>query len=178
MRWTERTHDPTQLTNAATANRVAPGTRLTTAYIWVIATIPIVATIGLLGFDFRQYMIDSISISSVGSSGVPQLPASYLGILALNALSFVIYGVTVFMAFLDWRELGRRGLGRPFHWAWSFLGPMVYVIGRTVIISRRGGRDFAPLWVLIGVTVLGFVISMVKVFDGLAAASAYFPTVG
>src|SRR5206468_9638315 len=52
----------------------------------------------------------------------------------------------VVLAFLDRRILLRRGIVRPFHWVWSVL-PLVYLIGRSVVLRRRVGRGSAPLWV-------------------------------
>ena len=51
------------------------------------------------------------------------------------------------------RELAARGFVRPFPWAWTFLSSLVYVIGRHVVIRRRGGRILAPLVVTIAIQV-------------------------
>jgi hypothetical protein len=47
---------------------------------------------------------------------------------------------------LDWRRLRNAGVVRPFHWAWIFLGPTVYVIGRTVVLRKvTRNRVLAPM---------------------------------
>ncbi|KTR73670.1 hypothetical protein NS234_19740, partial [Microbacterium oxydans] len=51
------------------------------------------------------------------------------------------------------RGLAARGFVRPFPWAWTFLSSLVYVIGRHVVIRRRGGRTLAPLVVTIAIQV-------------------------
>jgi hypothetical protein len=82
---------------------------------------------------------------------------------ALTLLSgFVVYGGGVLMAFFDYRELARRGVERPFHWAWTFLYALIYVIGRTVIVRKVAQkRGMTPLWVYIGVFVLSIVLGIV-----------------
>ncbi|HAQ9640229.1 TPA: hypothetical protein IYE67_003168, partial [Enterococcus faecium] len=56
-----------------------------------------------------------------------------------------------------------RGVDRPFPWAWALLGPLVYLIGRSVVVRRRVGGSAAPLWLYLGLTVLGFAIAMIVV---------------
>jgi predicted membrane channel-forming protein YqfA (hemolysin III family) len=46
----------------------------------------------------------------------------------------------VLLAALDYRWLARRGVVRPFTWAWSFLGGVPYVIGRAVILHKVAPR--------------------------------------
>ena len=63
-------------------------------------------------------------------------------------------------SWLDYRELGRRGVDRPFHWAWSFLSSAVYVIGRGVIVRRVAPRrGLVPIWVMIAVTGVSLIIT-------------------
>jgi hypothetical protein len=49
---------------------------------------------------------------------------------------------------------------KPFHFAWVFLSSGVYPIGRSVVVRRRTGAGIAPMWVTIGVLVLGFALGM------------------
>ena len=81
--------------------------------------------------------------------------------LAVTLGSFVLYGVIVLLAALDARELTRRQVPKPFHWAFAFLGGLVYTIGRTVVVKRRTGGGLGPLWGMIAVYVVSFIVSIV-----------------
>ena len=65
--------------------------------------------------------------------------------IATMLVGWTTYGLGVWFAALDARELARRGFDQPFHWAWAFLSNVVYVIGRHVVVRRRGGRGAGPL---------------------------------
>jgi len=81
----------------------------------------------------------------------------------LTFSGFLTYAATVLLAYFDSERLKRDGVVRPFHWAWSFLSGAVYVIGRSVIVAKVApGRGLAPIWVLIGVLCLSFVVTTVK----------------
>ena len=62
-------------------------------------------------------------------------------------LSWGIAIGSIVLAFLDRRQLERDGMERPFHWAWAFLSPGVYVVGRSLVARRRSGSSLAPMWV-------------------------------
>jgi len=87
-------------------------------------------------------------------------PANGLS-LALSAVSVLIAGVTVLLAYFDVRRLRATGFERPFPWPWAFfslisgVGVLVYVIGRTVLVRRRSGHGVAPLVVAIAIVVIG-----------------------
>jgi len=83
---------------------------------------------------------------------------------AIVVSGFLLYGVSVLLAYLDWQKLSQDGVVRPFHWAWCFLGPAVYVIGRSVIVHGvAAGRGLAPVWALIGTFLLSTVVTSIKV---------------
>lgn len=65
------------------------------------------------------------------------------------------------LSWLDRRELRARGVERPFHWAWSILSVLVYLIGRSVVVRRRVGGSAAPLWLFLGLGVLGGAIAII-----------------
>ncbi|MGO4612150.1 hypothetical protein AB4142_38020, partial [Variovorax sp. 2RAF20] len=48
-------------------------------------------------------------------------------------IGWLLTAAGIVFSWLDFRELTRRGVERPFHWAWSFLG-IVYPIGRSIIV--------------------------------------------
>ena len=73
----------------------------------------------------------------------------------------VIYAAEVVFAFLDYRQLKKAGVQRPFHWAWAFLAaPYVYVIGRSVVVKRVTGGGLLPLWIFLGVVAVSFIIAI------------------
>ena len=90
-----------------------------------------------------------------------------LGPLILTLGAHLLFdALVVVFAWLDYRELGRRGVPRPFHWAWSFFvvagaGTLVTVIGRSVVVRRRTGSGLWPIWITIIVLVLVFILSFV-----------------
>ncbi|GAC1484419.1 MAG: hypothetical protein NVS1B16_13830 [Pseudarthrobacter sp.] len=80
------------------------------------------------------------------------------------------------LAYFDSERLRRDGVVRPFHWAWSFLSSAVYVIGRSVIMSKVArGRGLAPIWVLIGVVVLNIVVANIKMSALMSSMIATIP---
>ncbi|GAB3391169.1 hypothetical protein GCM10027568_16300 [Humibacter soli] len=150
---------------------VAPGTSSLTTHIWLVVGLPLLSTIAFLFVDFSGYFRAVFEISLSGGATTPgelSRLTSSLGtftgtILLVDALNLVIYGLTVMFAYFDYRELSRRGVVRPFHWAWQFLPP-VYVIGRTVVAHRRKARDSLwPIWATIAVFVIGIVLVTVKI---------------
>lgn len=151
--------------------RVAPGTSANTVWIWVIVLLPLVAAFVTSGYllQMQNGMLDFVRIMPTdGSQPDPQafiqweMTTIFNGwYFALLGVGWLIYGISAWFAYLDFRELSRRGFVRPFHWAWIFLSSWVYVIGRTVVVGRRGGRGAAPLWVFIALQVAGFILAMI-----------------
>ncbi|MFP7761504.1 hypothetical protein [Marisediminicola sp. LYQ134] len=161
--------DPNVYRNTPPGPRPVPeGTSVSTPYIWAIVFAPLLVLLPLLLWDVEGYMTEVID-SSMSTTAMP----TYLfdpGYLALQGVSLVVWLGSVLLAFFDWRELKRRDVDRPFHWAWTFLGGLVYVIGRSIIVHRRSGTGFAPMWVAILVTVLGTIVSMWVTVGAMAAA--------
>ncbi|MCA4133017.1 DUF2510 domain-containing protein [Arthrobacter sp. M4] len=102
----------------------------------------------------------------IGPRSTPTLdPASWLSPVYFLLLlsSFLVYGGSVLLAFLDYQKLERDGVVRPFHWAWSFLNATVYIVGRSIIVHKVAkNRGLVPIWVLIGVVVLSAIVTSVK----------------
>lgn len=84
-------------------------------------------------------------------------------LVVVQIASLVLWIGTVLLAWLDHRTLRDRGLERPFPWAWAIIGPLVYLIGRSVVVRRRVGGSAAPLWLYLGLTVLGSIVSVIVV---------------
>ena len=96
----------------------------------------------------------ALEMTSLMSSMVPM---TFLT-MALSVLSWGLLALGVVAASLDYKELGRLGYPRRFHWAWSFLTP-VYPIGRAVVVHRQTGAGLATMWISIVATATTFVLS-------------------
>lgn len=164
QQWTEHTSDPAQVYASVEPRRVDPATPIYTPYIWLIVLIPLLSVLLLLFWDMDAYMN-----SVLASADDPFAQYTDPGYLLIQGTSWLIYALSVLFAFLDRRVLLQRGFDRPFHWAWTFLGSAVYVIGRSVIVRRRSGTGLLPIWVMIGVFVISLVVSIVKVAAVMSA---------
>jgi hypothetical protein len=171
--------------HAPAAPLVAPaGTRTDTVWAWLIAALPILTLIPLLTIDWSGYLtglLDPTLYTSSSPDVSALLAAEFAiflapGYLVSILLSWLLYGATAFFAFRDTRELAARGVPKPFHWAFSFIGASVYIIGRTVVVRRRtGGGGLGPLWVLIAVFVLSIAVSIYLVVVIMSAVFAAIP---
>jgi hypothetical protein len=56
---------------------------------------------------------------------------------------------------------------------WAFLSTGVYVIGRSIIVQRRIGRGLLPIWVWVGVTLLGVVVAFSSVATSVMELLGY-----
>lgn len=145
--------------NLAVAEKAPEGTRPGTAWIWVFVLLPLLqlAEVPLQAAVYQRIFAGGLSDPSA-MTRAELSPSS--GYLPLTGLTFVLYGIYVVIAALDYRALRARGVPRPFHWAWTFLGSLVYIIGRTVVVRRRTGSGLAPLWVFIGLVVISAIASV------------------
>lgn len=145
--------------------QVSPGTSSSTVWVWLIVLLPLLSTIAAIGYlaQMQRGMFDMLALIPLDGStslDVERFIAAEFGMfltpwyLVLLLLGWAIYGLSAWFAALDVRDLKARGFARPFHWAWTFLSPLVYVIGRHVVIRRRGGRGSAPLIVTIAIQVV------------------------
>jgi hypothetical protein len=170
--WTEYTKE-TAATHpyVPAAQLKAPdGTKTNTVWAFIVGLLPLL-TLALL-----PAYVSSVAASMANISRNPadaaQLQSSALfspAYFAFVGVSFLTYALSVVFGYLDWRELKARGVPLPFHWAWGFLeAPLVYIIGRTVVVRRRARGSFAPLWVMIIATVVIFVGSLVVSLTALA----------
>lgn len=159
--------------------RVPLGTSAVTWSVWLVLALPLLPTIAYLFLDFDSYFRMILSArASGGNPGPGALSPSLTGfvvvVLLIDLLGLIVYGLTVMFAYFDWRELGRRGFARPFHWAWAFLGSLVYVIGRVVVTHRRGGYGaMIPIWGLIAAIAIGILIFIVKVMMIVNSIGSY-----
>ena len=160
--WTSSVMGPAEL-GPPIQKPLAADTPVFTVSIWVIVFLPLLVTLGNLLFP-------TPSLASVYEAAATNEGQSFdqAGILR-NLLTLFVYGATVVLAFLDRRALLQAGYVRPFHWAWAFLSTGVYVVGRSIIVQRRIGRGLTPIWVWVGVTLLGVAVAVSSVADALTA---------
>jgi hypothetical protein len=154
--------------------RVPASTSPHTWAIWVLAALPVVSLILITATDFRA------ALPANPYDRPSMMPGA--GYLATQLLGFLLYGAGVVVAYLDWRDLGRRGFVRPFHWAWTFLGSGVYVIGRSIIVRRRiegsPNQALAPIWLWAGISAIVFFAFLVKWVDAFMAVMQRYGTPG
>jgi len=150
-RWTEHVAPAVRpYGEPAQPTRVPAGTPVDTAWIWLAVLLPLL-TVPLL------FMVDVDQLAEVNAVGGSPFGDLWYNLASL--LGWPIYGLMVWFSYLDYAALGRLGYARRFHWAWSFLWPLVYVVGRFVMVRRQAGRGPASLWVAIAATVTSVVVS-------------------
>lgn len=166
--WTE--HYQTLGAGSLSPLAAPAGTQPNTPWIWVFVLLPLLqfAELPLLAWDFSGQVFSARS--GAASAGTPVALSTISGTLAIDAISLVVYGIYALVAWLDYRALKRRGVPIPFHWAWSFLSSIVYLIGRTVVVRRRTGAGLAPLWVYITIFVVYIVTSFAVIIPLVNAA--------
>lgn len=149
------------------------GTKPYTLWIWLIVVLPVVVALPALGIDWSS-LVDLSDTTGQSTFALYANPFYWMLLLG----GWVAYGLSAWFAYLDWRELQRRGVPKPFHFAWVFLSSGVYPIGRSVVVRRRTGSGIAPMWTTIGVMALTFamgvyimVASMASIFEQLATYS-------
>jgi hypothetical protein len=169
--WTAHTAPlPASAPGAPGAQRppIPDTTPVYTPFIWLIILMPLLSSAAIW---FYQPSFSTVSIGGVRTVD----PASIysVGYFVLLGVGLVVYALSIVFAFLDHRALRAAGVVRPFHWAWEFLSPIVYVIGRSVVVrSVAKPRGLLPIWILIAVTVVNFVVSIawsVVLFANIAA---------
>ena len=179
VEWTEHVAAPY---STAPARPALPADRpVYSVWIWLIVLLPLLS---YASFFLWQPNFDYLS-SNDAINNPARFEAGYFasiftpGYFAILVLGWLVWGVTVVFAWRDVVWLRTQGVVRPFHWAWAFLGSLVYVIGRAVIVRRVApGRGLVPIWVLIGVVALGFVVSMVWSLSLMAGVLSHLPDYG
>jgi hypothetical protein len=123
-----RTADPGSSTQRSALPRVA----LYTAPVWIIALLPLL-----------QLVIGLLVLVGFGAvSGIGFTVAAFVG----------PYVAVVLLAIGDRTVLRHAGHERTAHWAWSFLSAPVYLIARSISLSRTGSLGLGPVlvWVALG----------------------------
>jgi len=144
-------------TYAPARPRLADGARIYNAYIWLVVALPFLSVVLLPFYQPHFDFVTSANGYTTYANPLAMFGPMYFVIVGVG---FLTYALSVVFAWLDYRELERVGVVRPFHWAWTFLSGLVYVIGRSVIVRRVApGRGLVPIWVTIGLYVLSLIIS-------------------
>ncbi len=138
--------------------KAPPGTDPSTPWIWLILLVPIVQTLPVFLLDWAGFVEAAILDPTGTSTTALFADPAYLAVVALG---WIGTAAMIGFAYLDWRELQRRGVPQPFHWAWIFLtfvvSYAVYTIGRAVVANRRTGTGLSVMWVTIATIVVGFI---------------------
>jgi Protein of unknown function (DUF2510). len=169
--WTDAVHQPGQPYPATPALKAPAGADGNTGWVWLIIALQVLPLVMFLFVPWgSMFDVDPRDpyASSTASMSVLLSPFYWLALL----FGWVGYGLSAFFAYRDHRELLGRGIPKPFHWAFAFIGAAVYTIGRSVVVTRRTGRGRAPMWATIGVIVLSFVVAGVitaQMFTGMAS---------
>ncbi|XAS66350.1 DUF2510 domain-containing protein [Micrococcaceae bacterium Sec5.7] len=146
-RWTEHLSGAPFQNRPTARPEISAQTPVYNPLIWVITVLPLIAVALIITWNpvFRIVYVGARRTPTVDPGSV-FTPSYFL----LIGSGWLIYGVSVLLAYLDWQKLGRAGVIRPFHWAWAFLGATIYIIGRSVIVHKVAvGRGLIPVWVLI-----------------------------
>lgn len=153
-----------------------PGAAVYGWAIWLMALLPLANV--LLELAWKPTL--SFRTMSSGSQRIRMLelnsvftPMYFLMLLA----GFIAYALCLWFAYLDWKKLAAEGVVRPFHWAWAFLAPAVYVIGRSVVV-RKVARPLglAPIWAVVATAALAVIVAGIKVAEMFPAAANSIPT--
>lgn len=133
------------------------GTLWSTVWIWLLVFVPLLPMIGLLFIDFNGiFSYSNITDEAAMTIALITSPAYLLMLFT----SWIVYGLSVLFSVLDYRELTRRSVPNPFHWAFAFISSAVYVIGRSVVVRRRTGKGISPMWV----TIVAYIVVNILVF--------------
>ena len=169
--WTEHVHVGTE----ASGVPAAKPTLVYTPWIWIMVVLPSIASLPQYFIDFSRDMPTYSQLRQGSNQSAMLALYSDPAYLASAAAGWVVYGLLVLFAFFDRRALIAGGHQRTFHWAWTFLLSLVYVIGRSVVVRRQTGRGFAPMWVAIALVVVGIIGSVFRVVSITSAILSNMP---
>lgn len=115
----------------------------TTPWSWLLAVAPLVLVVPAWGVLQRvgALLLADVSGSGAGtaSPGVLDLALDARGVLGRTAgVLALVTVVSLVLAVVDTRRLRRLGVARPFPWAFGLV-PVVYLVGRAVVVFRAQG---------------------------------------
>ncbi|HKU11983.1 MAG TPA: hypothetical protein VJQ61_12280, partial [Sinomonas sp.] len=139
--------------------------------IWLVALVPLANVFLELAWkptlSYRTLVSGSQQIRMLELNSV--FTPVYFLMLLMGLLSYVL---CLGFAYVDWKKLGSEGVVRPFNWAWAFLAPAVYVIGRSVVVRKVARpRGLAPVWAVIATAAIAVVVVGIKMAEMLPSGS-------
>ena len=179
--WTEHIHNPA-VQNAPVAVvrrellRAPERTNPTTLWFWLTAVSSVLGIGAWIALGIYGNQLVGISGNYTTEIGAMYTSPAYI---TYTVLSFAVVAAGVVFPILDWLALRKRGVPNPFHWAWSLFAialssPIVYVIGRTVVVKRRTGKGLAPLWVFIALQLITWIVALVAIIVFVSSLVAQF----
>ena len=142
-----------------------------TPWIWLYIVLPLLSLIPLFFIDFSDFAHavaehpNDLAVQNEATAALLFQPA----MIVAQVLGWVIIAVTIVLAYLDYREIKRRGMPQPFHWAFAFLSlagfGVVYSIGRGVVTKRRLGKGYGIL--LAAILSIVLIVVVVIVWTGI-----------
>ncbi|PPF70024.1 hypothetical protein C5E16_03680 [Clavibacter michiganensis] len=151
------------------------GTSPFTWAVWILAALPVISILLALAVDYRAAL-------EMGARG-PRPDVAVASALS-SLVQFLMWAASVALAYFDHRDLTRRGVVRPFHWAWAFIPVAggVYLIGRSIVVRRRipgsPANALAPVWLWIGLIVIVAFVSIVKAVEAFTTSLQMYGTGG
>lgn len=158
--WTGNAGPPVIQPTTAQRPLLAKDQAVGNPFIWLLACLPFGVGTLMLSWNPEVH-------AYIASSGYLSIDPTYIFTAAYFAIMIglvLTYGATVVLAVFDYRWLSRKGVVRPFSWAWSFLGGVPYVIGRAVVIHKVAPRrGLWPIAAIVAGWGLYFVAGFAKV---------------
>jgi uncharacterized protein DUF2510 len=174
VEWTEHVASPVMI-----ARPLLPADRpVYSVWIWLIVLLPLLSTGSFFlwqpNFD---YLSDPGILDHPARLQAEQFASMFTpGYFTILFGGWILYGLSAVFAWRDAVWLRAQGVVRPFAWPWVFLSSAVYVIGRSVIVRRVAApRGLAPIWVLIGVVVLGFAVGTIWTISLMSGVLSHIP---
>lgn len=128
-----------------------PGTRVDSAWIWLIVVVPWVLASTIFLFDIGT-VLDALWIDDVERALAHV--GEHLAVLAGSSLATI--GFALVFAYRDARRLRTLGVVRPFPWGYAAIAGLVYVVGRHVVLRKVTPASAAPLAASIALYILWY----------------------
>lgn len=148
--------------NASPAPTPPANGSTSTLWMWLSVAAQAASILVLLFIPWGAFtdLINEAAMSPTGDPSPETMTAIMVPTLLISLLALPIGLLPVLFSYLDWHTLGRRGVPAPFHWGFSAIsivisfGVLVYPIGRSVTLKKRGRPDWAPMWVSIAIQIV------------------------